>query len=95
MKTFETIKVEIDPPSQLTCHKQGGVFAVANAFNVEIWNIKGFKFYDSFCLDEEVNILKWSLNGKQLVAACDNKLRIITPKNREVTKVAGTAFHDG
>lgn len=58
------------------------MFAIANAFNVEIFNIKGFKFYDSFCLDEEVNLLKWTLNGKQLVAACDNKLRIITPKTR-------------
>jgi hypothetical protein len=40
-------------------------------------------------------MMKWTLNGKQIVAACDNKLRIITPKTHEITKVTGTQFHEG
>jgi hypothetical protein len=82
VRTFDSVNVEIDPPTQFACHRQGGVFATAKDFNVEVFNIKGFTFYDSYCLDSEVNLLKWTLNGKQLVAACDNKLRIITPKTQ-------------
>ena len=74
--------MDIDVPKTLACHNKGGVFATSNGYNVEIYNIKGLKFYDSYCLDEEVTMMKWTPNGKQIVVGCDNKLRIITPKNR-------------
>lgn len=47
----ETTKLPVDDPVDFVCHKMGGVVAAAHGFNIDIYNIKGLKIYDSYCLD--------------------------------------------
>lgn len=55
--------------------------------------MKGLSLYATYNMDTPLTSLAFSENGKQVVAACENKLRIITPKTGDVLKVAGNEFH--
>lgn len=55
--------------------------------------MKGLDLFATYCLDLEPSIIAIADSGKQLVAACDNKVRIISPKTGEITKVGGADFH--
>ena len=62
-------------------HKQGGVALISHGYTISIYNLKGLSHFTSYTLDLEPTIITFCDKGKQIVAACDNKLRIITPKN--------------
>ena len=66
--------------------------AISHEYTVSIYNMKGLSLYTSYSLDLSPTILSFCDKGKQIVAACDNKLRIITPKNGEIVKGSGE-FH--
>ena len=74
-------------------HKQGGVIAVSNPYTVSIFNIKGLDLFTSYNLDTTPHLISFCDKGKQIVAACDKKIRIITPKNGEIFKGNGGDFH--
>ena len=73
----------------VVCHKQGGVLAAAYGFTIAIHNLKGLDLFANFHLDLPPSSIAFSDNGKQIIAACENKLRFITPKTGEIVKVAG------
>ena len=77
----------------MVCHRSGGVIATAHSYSVSIHNLKGLSLYASYTLDLPPSLLDFSPNGKQIVTACNDKLRIITPKTEEIVKVAGNHFH--
>ena len=77
---LESLKLDIDEPTDVVCHRQGGVLAASYAFSVSIYNLKGLELYATYNLDQPPTSLCFSENGKQIIAACENKLRIITPK---------------
>jgi len=64
----------------LLCHKQGGVLVASHGYSVSIFNLKGLDLFSTYCLDLPPSIIAFTETGKQLVAACENKLRILTPK---------------
>ena len=90
---MESIKVDIDEPTDVVCHKQGGVFACSHEFSVSIYNLKGLELYATYNLDQPATNVMFSENGKQVITACESKLRIITPKTGEVLKASGGEFH--
>ncbi len=61
----------------------------AHGFAVSIFNLKGLDLYTSYNLDLPPSSIGFSENGKQIVAACENKIRIISPKTGEILKVSG------
>lgn len=77
----------------MVCHKQGGVVVVAHGYTVSIYNLKGLDLFTSYTLDSPPNMVQFCEKGKQIVTVCENKLRIITPKNGEVVKSGGGDFH--
>jgi len=77
----------------ILCHRQGGVVVAAHSYSVSIFNLRGLSLFSTYCLDLPPSIIALTDNGKQIVAACDNKLRIITPKSNEISKVGGADFH--
>ena len=38
---LESLKLDIEDPSDVVCHRQGGVLAAAHEFSVSIYNLKG------------------------------------------------------
>jgi len=54
----------------MICHNKGGVIAVANAYTVSIYNIKGLDLFTSYNLDITPHIISFCDKGKQIVAAC-------------------------
>jgi hypothetical protein len=95
VETLESKTMTVEEPVDLVCHKLGGVVAIASGFNIEVYNIKGLSLYDTFCFDKEISLFNFTESGKQIVAACDNKLRVATVKTNEITKVGGSSFHKG
>jgi hypothetical protein len=77
---LESHKLDIEEPSDVVCHKQGGVLAAAHGYSVSIYNLKGLELYATYNLDLPPLSVCFSENGKQILAACENKVRIITPK---------------
>lgn len=90
---LESNKLDVEEPTDVVCHKQGGVIVVAHGYAVSIYNLKGLELYSSYNLDLPPLSLCFSENGKQIVAACESKIRIISPKTGEIIKVAGNEFH--
>ena len=72
--------MEINEPTDVVCHKNGGVFAASHEYSVSIYNLKGLELYATYNLDQPATNLMFSDSGKQVITACENKLRIITPK---------------
>lgn len=73
----------------MVCHKHGGVLAVSHGYTVGIYNLKGLDLYTSYNLDLPPTSIAFTDNGKQIIAACENKLRFITPKTGEIVKATG------
>lgn len=63
--------------------------AVSYGYSVSIYNLKGLEIYSTYNLDVPPLSLCFSENGKQIIAACENKIRVISPKTGEILKVAG------
>jgi len=73
-------KLDIEEPSDILCHPNGGVVLAAHGFTLSIFNLKGLDLYTSYTLDSPADLLALSDSGKQIAVACNNKLRIISPK---------------
>lgn len=89
----ESLKLDINEPSDVVCHRSGGVLAAAHEYSVSIYNLKGLELYATYNLDVPPTNIIFSDSGKQIIAACENKLRIITPKTGDIVKAAGNEFH--
>jgi hypothetical protein len=77
----------------VVCHRQGGELAASHEYSVSVYNLKGLELYATYNLDQPPTQLAFTDNGKQIVAACENKLRVITPKTGEILKAGGGEFH--
>lgn len=65
----------------MLCHRQGSVLVAAHSYSVSIFNLKNLSLFSTYCLDLPPSMITLTDSGKQIVAACDNKIRIITPKS--------------
>ena len=63
-----------------------------HGYTLSIINLKGLDLYTSYNLGAPTDLLALSEKSKQITVACENKIRIISPKTGEIIKSTG-AFH--
>lgn len=80
--------------SDMVCHHLGDVVAIASGFELEIYNIKGLKHFQSYYCEREINSIGFTESGKQMYVACDdNRIRLLTPKTGEFITISGIQQH--
>lgn len=78
----------------MVCHHLGDVVAVSSGYELEIFNIKGLKLYQTYYCDKMIDMIAFTEQGKQIILGCeDSRLRLLTPKTSEIVVVSGIKQH--
>lgn len=54
----------------MVCHHLGDVVTVSAGYELEIFNIKGLKLYQTYYCDKAIDMIAFTEAGKQIVLAC-------------------------
>lgn len=54
----------------MVCHHLGDVVAVSSGYELEVYNIKGLKLYQTYYCEKMIDMIAFTEGGKQIVLAC-------------------------